>query len=661
MTTSDLTGDAAARSAFGEVVPAPNDALPARHRGLLTPGIRLFQRLGFAAKAMLISCSFLLPIGLLTTSFVSGTQRDLGAAGGELQGLAYQRELLALLRLALAQGDDVASKANLQFGRLRAQDLLHGQELGTAEVFKSVNEAMAELGKPAASQRETSQRLGELVDNLLDLSAQVGDSSGLTLDPEVATYYLVMASVVDGPDLLSQLGKLRQAGADALKAGAATPSQQRSLIRSQALAARLSGGIKAALAKVAKSDAATAERVAAAAAMKAVADFAALIDVGPLMAEGSKVDVKAYVAQADQAMDGLGAMATRGIDGVDSQLRNRISGLEWARNLVLVALLLSLLTAAYCFAAFYIVLKGGLKAVEAHLGAISRGDLSARLAPQGSDESAQLMHTLQDLQVSLSSMVTQVRDASDAVVRTSVDVSAGTLDLSTRTEQAAGSLQRAAAAMGELGVTVRSTADNAGHASALAADNAKAAERGGAVIGQVVATMQAIHGSSNKIGEIIATIDSIAFQTNILALNAAVEAARAGEQGRGFAVVASEVRMLAQRSAAAARQIKSLIQESVESVASGTEVVRGAGQTMQELLGNAHRMNALMAQIAQAAAQQSQGIAEVGEVVSDMDRLTQQNSALVQETTSATITLKDQAELLGGQVRRFVLPPLAQH
>jgi methyl-accepting chemotaxis protein len=210
--------------------------------------------------------------------------------------------------------------------------------------------------------------------------------------------------------------------------------------------------------------------------------------------------------------------------------------------------------------------------------------------------------------------------------------------------------------MEQISSTVRHTAENSREAAALGVENSGVAERGGKVIAQVVATMNDIHASSSKISDIIGVIDGIAFQTNILALNAAVEAARAGEQGRGFAVVASEVRALAQRSASAAREIKTLISDSSAKVASGTTVVRGAGETMDQLVGNAKHMSDLLAEVSTATNEQERGVAEVGQAVQQLDRDVQQNAALVEETAAAANSLKDQALVLAEQVSKFQLP-----
>jgi methyl-accepting chemotaxis protein len=294
--------------------------------------------------------------------------------------------------------------------------------------------------------------------------------------------------------------------------------------------------------------------------------------------------------------------------------------------------------------------------VQKHLEAMTAGDLTTKPNPWGKDEAANLMGSLADMQASLRKIVSRVRGSSESLVNASTEIASASMDLSQRTEQTAANLQQSASSMVEISSTVNHTANNVMQAAQVASSNSEAAARGGSVIEHVVSTMQDIHKSSSKISEIIGTIDGIAFQTNILALNAAVEAARAGEQGRGFAVVAGEVRSLAQRSAAAAKEIKTLITGSVELVASGTKIVQGAGNTMQELVGNAQRMHDLLSEISTAATEQSQGISHVGTSVNDLDRMTQQNAALVEQTAAAASSLKDQAVDLAAEVSAFRLP-----
>jgi methyl-accepting chemotaxis protein len=286
---------------------------------------------------------------------------------------------------------------------------------------------------------------------------------------------------------------------------------------------------------------------------------------------------------------------------------------------------------------------------------IAQGDLSQPIVAHSTDEVGRLLAALRDMQASLAGVVGTVRSNADSVATASAQISQGNLDLSSRTEQQASSLQETAASMEQLGSAVSQNADNARQANQLAQGASAVAARGGDVVGQVVETMKGINDSSSKIVDIIGVIDGIAFQTNILALNAAVEAARAGEQGRGFAVVAAEVRSLAQRSSEAAKEIKRLITASVERVEQGSALVGEAGNTMQEVVTAIRRVTDIMGEISAASTEQSSGVAQVGEAVSQIDQVTQQNAALVEESAAAAESLNVQAKQLVQAVAAFKL------
>ena len=293
------------------------------------------------------------------------------------------------------------------------------------------------------------------------------------------------------------------------------------------------------------------------------------------------------------------------------------------------------------------------------MGAVAGGDLSKTVNPGAQDEVGRLLTQVSVMQSRLAEMVRQIRSSTDSISTASGEIASGNQDLSARTEQTASNLQQAASSMEQLTGTVKQSADSARQANQLASSAAEVAARGGKVVSEVVSTMDEINASSKKIADIIGVIDGIAFQTNILALNAAVEAARAGEQGRGFAVVAGEVRNLAQRSAQAAKEIKGLIGASVDKVESGSKLVADAGQTMKEIVGSVQRVTDIIGEITAAASEQSDGIGQVNIAVVQLDQMTQQNAALVEESAAAAESLKAQAGQLAKAVGTFKLDAMA--
>ena len=389
-------------------------------------------------------------------------------------------------------------------------------------------------------------------------------------------------------------------------------------------------------------------------------------------------DLTKYGQQADNAVDmasvdpNTGIAAMQGADtsfkAVNKAMAEIVTGIETAaattsttataqahRNLLLLAaasVLATGFTLALCGLMLRRVMLAIKRAAEVAV-AVANGDLAVPAPSQRSDEIGDLQRALGQMVAQLRDSIHTVQDAAQRIAGAGAQIATGNQDLSNRTEQTASNLQQAASSLETLTGTVRHSADSAHQASALAASAAEVAQRGGTAVGQVVSTMDEINTSSRKIADIIGTIDGIAFQTNILALNAAVEAARAGEQGRGFAVVASEVRSLAQRSAAAAREIKTLIGTSVDRVEIGTRQVRDAGATMTEIVASVQRVADIICEISAAAGEQSSGIGEVNGAVASLDHMTQQNAALVEQSAAAAEHLRDQARSLSGIVARF--------
>jgi len=322
----------------------------------------------------------------------------------------------------------------------------------------------------------------------------------------------------------------------------------------------------------------------------------------------------------------------------------------------LSALAFTVLTALAVSVAGYLLVRrlvAGLRAAITLADAVADGDLSARIDTQRNDEVARLQQALSRMSEQLTSTIGEVKGSAAAIATASNEIASGNMDLSSRTEQQASALEETASSMEELTSTVQQNAESALHVRQLAEDAARTALEGGRIVGDVVTTMNAISDASSRIVDIINVIDGIAFQTNILALNAAVEAARAGEQGRGFAVVASEVRNLAQRSASAAREIKGLIDDSVAKVQHGGVLVDKAGASMQEIVSGVNRVAQVIAAISDASREQGAGILQVNQAVGQMDSMTQQNAALVEQSAAAAVAMREQAEQLSRLVAAF--------
>ena len=347
--------------------------------------------------------------------------------------------------------------------------------------------------------------------------------------------------------------------------------------------------------------------------------------------------------QHREAIDQVVKMATQLATDTEAQAAQT---LNWS-NIMLLAMFVVVL--ALCLTVALIISNGIVKPLSETVQVaqkFAQGDFTVHINDMGKSELGQLNLALRNMQQSLVNLVRNIQSGSQQVANASAEIASGNHDLSARTESQASSLEETASSMEELGATVRQNADNARTANQLAQSASTVAARGGEVVAQVVDTMKGINDSSRKISDIISVIDGIAFQTNILALNAAVEAARAGEQGRGFAVVAGEVRSLAQRSAEAAKEIKTLISASVDRVELGSKLVDEAGNTMQEVVASIRRVTDIMGEISAASTEQSMGVSQVGEAVTQMDQVTQQNAALVEEMAAAASSLKNQAEEL---------------
>ncbi|MFN3886716.1 MAG: methyl-accepting chemotaxis protein [Aquabacterium sp.] len=638
-----------------------------QYHGIWAPGIRLFRHLGFKSKALIISGAFLVPIVVLGVFFLHSEQQDLSFTHAERAGVAYARPLLSLLEAstrerqlasAMARGDVVPEMASAQQASRAAQAALeqqharHGSLLRVASRLQPALDELAQArnarGRDAAGVFDAFNAALHLQTALLDA---VVDSSNLALDPEIESYYMMETAVIAAPDLALTAGRLRGRLVHAAKAGAVPMAAIIEMDReAQRLRARMAQ-IETSLGKSGEHGAALPMQ-----ALRNAVDALVLLAMDHVEGRSPTREVARISQAGDTAVHAGFAMAQAGLSALDGMLAEREAHVWRLLWLVCALTTACVLGAAYLLYAFYRVTQGGMEEVRHHLVAMTSGDLTTSPRPWGRDEAASLMHTMADMQRSLRALVSDVRAAAQVIVQSSTEIASGSSDLSVRTERTAANLEESAASMEQMASTVQQTAAHAMTVAEMAAGNAEVATRGGAQIGEVVDTMAEIHRSSSRIADIIGVIDGIAFQTNILALNAAVEAARAGEQGRGFAVVAGEVGALARRSATAAQEIKKLIHDSVEKVTAGAAVVEGAGGTMTDIVAHAQRMNGLLSDIATAAREQSAGVAQVGQAVQELDRVTQDNAALVEETAAAAMALQRQAEALAAAVATFRLP-----
>ena len=641
------------------------------HHGAMAPGVRLFRAISFAPKAGLISIIFLIPLVLVFTFYLRPQLENQDFAVAELQGVAAIRNYVPILQGVIsirsaARATKAHSVPGISTDEARA---------ATERAFADFDQFLKQSGDPLSLRAEFDKLNGQfktamaapslfdsqgisvlmpVYEGAVTFETDIQDKSNLALDPDAGSYYLQLVVTGEISAIAENLALLKGWAVFLEGKGGADRAAERDIAGWNAMVTEHTATLRDDLAR----------------AVSAEPDLS--INLVPIdvvseyqnravasMLNNQPADPKALWSDGESATGALFTIYAQTLPALEHLIQRRIDGFVRDRTILFVTLAAALVVAAYLFYSFYVVMRGGLNEVRRHLTAMTDGDLTTEAHPWGKDEVAGLMHSLSQMQASLREIVTEVRHASSSLVDASGEIAGASIDLSSRTEAAASSLQESAASMEQITATVQNSSENTVKASEVAASNAKAATRGGEVISQVVNTMQDIHDSSRKIGEIIGTIDGIAFQTNILALNAAVEAARAGEEGRGFAVVASEVRNLARRSADAAKEIKTLITGSVEKVTYGTTVVQGAGETMRELVDNARRINELLEDIANSSREESAGIHMIGTAVQQLERMTEQNAALVEETAAAAGTLKENADGLATRVAQFKLPEMA--
>jgi len=642
------------------------------YHGWLAPGVKLFRSIGFPGKTIWILSFSLFPVAVLLFQLYQASAVQIETAKTERRGLQYTNSVAALLvdlgnlrRAATVKSADLPEKlaaAKAGFAKVQESQLKLGKEFGddTAKNFANLSKGLeAAFQKPTLDTPDETFAMHAANASLaLDLMGHVADGSQLSLDPELDTYHLMNLAVIVGPQYVEYLGHLRGLGVLTLAQGPDKPfppERRRSMERKRTLIEYIDPVYENSYGKGVEAFPDLAKTMDMKGVDSSREAFLEVLDKHVLV-DAPSGDAAALLALGNTAIEKQVLINSQIAARLDSQLQARIDR-EYSRIYAeIFTCLFCLLITLYLFLSFFVVIKGGLSLVSKHLDELAEGDLRRRPAkPLGKDEPAMLIEDVYKLYDSMHDLIRRVRHSARELANTSAEVSRASLDLSGRTEEAASNLGEQASAVEQIGSQVNETAQRTRKAAEVAQQNSDVAEKGGRIIADVVHTMRDIHSSSAKISDIIGTIDGIAFQTNILALNAAVEAARAGESGRGFAVVAAEVRSLAGRSAEAAREIKSLISASVEKVEAGTQIVEGAGRTMTEMVSNANEISQLLSEVSLATNEQSKGVAEVVKAIHQLDTHTQQNAALVEETSAAAGSLSDQATKLTGEIARFVV------
>ena len=620
----------------------------------------LLHRLNLLEKFLILGTLGLMMSALPTYLTVSDSLHAIGHARQEARGVPPAQALTRLvqhmqvhrgLSVGMLGGDE-----SLAARRPAARDAVNAALDDVSARFAAAQVPAAQLanwtqaqqtwrtleqavGARSIEQAQSTAQHTQLIASLLQLNEALVHAYGLQIDPEADSNALIQASLAQAPMLGEKLGMLRAQGASALGKRELTPQGKGQLLVLQQRVAELQADTFRSLDRALQGnpDLQRALGSSVQAVQGQIQQSLQMAERDVINATELQLASKDYFDAFTRTIEALNALNNLSMASLDQALQARVAGLQ--RNLLGVALALVLTLSATSVMALVFVrsMTGPLSQAVALSRAVAQGDLSGAPIVHGTNE------------------VGQVRSGSESVATASVQIAQGNTDLSARTESQASALEETAASMEQLNATVRQNADSAQQASQLAASASTVATQGGEVVAQVVHTMQGINAASQKISDIIGVIDSIAFQTNILALNAAVEAARAGEQGRGFAVVASEVRSLAGRSAEAAREIKTLISASVERVEQGTALVDRAGSTMTEVVASIRRVTDIVGEISAASHEQSLGVAQVGEAVTQMDQVTQQNAALVDEMAAAASSLQNQAEDLVQVVSVFRL------
>ncbi len=628
---------------------------------------RWIRNLNFSTKLLVIMIAGIFPLVVLSTLYLSQKQRSIHEVEAQLAGLSRYQNLEAMLlpvgvheiwSTAAAAGEGAADKlqaAGDDLTRIMSRQDEINQRLGASAEdmrhWNDVKSAWSDITSArGASVADVIRMHSALRQKILDYRDYIAADSGLALDSDPVTHFMIDATVTGIPDYESYVTQMRSHAAAVGAAGKATVADDEQITRDQVLAQGALDQIGADINHAAEGGAAgVAVR---AEAQSALSQVSGAFDgfrnyVKQNVTSGAISDPLDSVLQnAAQLTSAISSFHDAMQRSVQQQLQQSLADMRATRNHMVLLVALAVALGMGFMGVVILTTVGGMNDAVTVVSHLAEGDYTHDIAAHGSDELARMMQALQSMQQKLSGVLSSVKDSAITVATAARQINAGTSDLSARTEQQAANLEETASSMEEMTATVKQNADNARLANKLAQAARDQAEHGGSIVEQTVAAMAAIDVSSKKIADIISVIDEIAFQTNLLALNAAVEAARAGDQGRGFAVVASEVRSLAQRSASAAKEIKELIHDSVGKVGEGSRLVSESGRHLGEIVASVKKVSDVVGEISNASQEQAASAEEISRAVLQMDESTQQNAAMVEEASAAAGSMNDQAARL---------------
>jgi methyl-accepting chemotaxis protein len=619
--------------------------MPALLENLIRPGIRLMQVVRLPVKFAIISTAFMVPLCVAVYGVVSYARSNIDFAQQERLGATYVRPMNDLMTaLARRRAGDASAVASGQraLAALSKLNDSQGNVLAIGEDLTDLNDAWR------------GDDLDGLTAQMLSLYTLISDNSKLTLDPDLDSYY-AMALVMDyAPKLAETAARLDAIDHKVSTAGSVSAADDVAIQFISARASTYRDSVALAISRATSANPSLSRRFEHSEFDRAYDQFTHHVDA---LRRGEAAAVKGSQGEgAGNALNnGTLALSASAVVALDDLLVIRISGFEQRLNVLLVITLIGLTLAVYLITSFYLSNLRGFSALTTRMRKLAEGDLTTNFPARGSDEIAQLIDSFNVSRSQLQALVHRIREVTTHIDNAGQQIAVANDELAQRESSQSAAVRVTADRAQQVQDNVQRNLDNALNGERLAQDARGVASRGNQAVDQVVRTMQAITGSSRKIGDIIGVIDDIAFQTNLLALNAAVEAARAGEQGRGFAVVASEVRNLAQRSATAANEIKKLIGASLENVEKGAALVDGAGNTMQEILSSVQRVSQIMQEIAVASRNQTDDIAQLHQAIDRIDGDTQQNAARVEQTAAVAQSLRDQVGTLLSAVGMFTL------